>query len=93
MAVFLFHILPARDGVDDWLWVVTGDLPPAYLVMDESPDAASALRAYVREMRQWTDAARSGESVEGLIPVNADPSVENADRLAKRLDFLGSIQF
>ena len=38
VAVFLFHILPAHSGVDDSLWVVAGDLPAAYLVVDESPD-------------------------------------------------------
>lgn len=93
VAVFLFHIAPAHDGVDDWLWVVVGDLPPAYLVTDESPSAVSALRAYIREMRQWTNAARLGRSVDGLIPVDAEPTLENAERLSKRLDFLGSIQF
>ena len=93
VAIFLFHIVPAYNGVDDWLWVVTGDLPAAYLVTDESPDAPSALRTYVREMREWADAARSSKSVDGLIPVNVEPSVENAARLEKRLDFLGSIQF
>src|ERR1700683_3971074 len=35
VAVFLFGILPARAGVDTWLWVVVGDLPSAYLVTDD----------------------------------------------------------
>jgi len=31
-AIFFFHIQPMRPEVDEWLWVVVGDLPPAYLV-------------------------------------------------------------
>src|SRR3954468_3164421 len=29
--IFLFKIRPARTGVDSWIWVVVGDVPPAYL--------------------------------------------------------------
>ena len=90
VAVFLFHIEPARKGVDDWLWVVSGDLPIAYLVVDESPDPVSALCTYVNEMRQWVEAARLGTPVVELIPVNVEPNLENAEKLANRLDFLES---
>jgi hypothetical protein len=31
VAVFLFRILPARPHIDEWIWVVVGDLPSAYL--------------------------------------------------------------
>jgi hypothetical protein len=30
-AVFLFHIRPGRAEIDPWIWVVVGDIPPAYL--------------------------------------------------------------
>jgi hypothetical protein len=29
-AIFLFNISPARTNVDKWMWVVVGDVPPAY---------------------------------------------------------------
>ena len=53
VAVFLFRIIPSREGVDEWLWVVVGDLPPAYLVTDENPTPVSALEAYAEEMKAW----------------------------------------
>jgi hypothetical protein len=43
-AVFLFEIDPATPDVDKVLWVVVGDLPPAYMVTDELPTPLDALR-------------------------------------------------
>ena len=87
-AVFLFRITPTKKNVDKWLWVIVGDLPPAYLVPDNSPTPTDALEGYVELMQEWVDAARAGESVEGLIPVNAAPTEANAAALSSRLDFL-----
>ena len=88
VAVFLFRIVPKRKRVDEWLWVVVGDLPPAYLVTDENPTPASALEAYIAEMSAWADAVESGQPVDNLIPVNVPPTPENAQQLRKRLTFL-----
>lgn len=30
VAVFLFQIENSRDDVDDWVWIIVGDIPPAY---------------------------------------------------------------
>jgi hypothetical protein len=87
-AVFLFKIVPKGNNVDELLWVIVGDLPPAYLVVDCSPNAACALDNYIGEVQRWVDAVTSGKSVEGVIPVNAAPTIENARQLQTRLDFL-----
>jgi len=60
LGVFLFRIRPTEPGVDDLLWVVVGDVPPAYLVTDDAGTPREALRAYVDEMSRWVDAVRSG---------------------------------
>jgi hypothetical protein len=91
IGVFLMRIEPAESGVDDWLWVVVGDVPPAYLVVDDNPTPADALDAYIIEMRQWVDAVRIGASIDDLIPVNAPPTMEFADMLASRLEFLSRV--
>jgi hypothetical protein len=88
VAVFLFRIIPSREGVDEWLWVVVGDLPPAYLVTDENPTPVSALEAYAEEMKAWVAAAEEGRSVEDFIPVNVPPTHENVEGLKRRLTFL-----
>ncbi|MBJ6985755.1 hypothetical protein [Luteimonas sp. MC1750] len=86
--VFLAQIKPNHPEIDEQLWVVVGDLPPAYLVCDSAANWQEALAAYVSEMRQWVEAASLGQSVEDLIPVNVPPTKEHASQLATRLDFL-----
>jgi hypothetical protein len=45
IAVFLFRISPARPDIDEWLWVIVGDLPPAYLVTECSKDPVGSSRS------------------------------------------------
>lgn len=88
VGVFLFRIVPTRKDVDEWVWVVTGDLPPAYITCEDSPNPATALDAYIGAMLEWVQAAEEGASTDQLIPVNVEPSKENAVRLRTRLNFL-----
>jgi len=90
VAVFLAQIVPGRDDVDEWLWVVVGDLPPAYLVVDDAPDSKEALRRYIELMAAWVAAARAGQPTGDLIPVNVNPTPEAAEALASRLRFLAT---
>ena len=88
--MFLFRIFPRSQDVDECLWVVVGDVPPAYLVTDESRTPAEALRTYISEMRYWVAAVESGKPVNELIPVNAPANPDTAMALKKRLAFLES---
>ena len=88
LGVFLLNLKPARAGVDDTLWVVTGDLPPAYLVCDDAPDWQQALTRYIEEMARWVSAVRTGKELDGVIPVNAPATPANADLLERRLKYI-----
>ena len=88
IAVFFFRIRPAKQDVDTELWVVVGDVPPAYLVTDQAPNPACALKMYIDLMGEWVTAVREGRPVDELIPVNVAPTVEWADKLDSRLVFL-----
>lgn len=88
MAVFLFELAPAQPSVDRFLWVIVGDIPPAYLVTDDAPEPIYALRAYIALMREWAETVKAGKSIKDLIPVNAAPTIENAADLESRLVFL-----
>jgi len=87
VGVFLFRIRP-KANADEWIWVVVGDLPPAYLAAVEFPNPACALEGYIGAMREWVDAVKRGKNVDELIPVNAAPTTANAKELASRLKFL-----
>ena len=88
VAVFLFRISPARVEVDEWLWVVVGDLPPAYLVTDVSKTPSQALASYVREMSRWIQVIKWGRRFEDVITVNLAPTWENAVALEDRLKII-----
>jgi hypothetical protein len=88
VGVFLVNIEPTNPDVDPWLWLIVGDIPPAYLVTDDAPSPRRALELYVEEMRLWTAAAHAGHDVSELIPVNVEPTSANAANLDRRLAFL-----
>jgi hypothetical protein len=88
IGIFYFEVLPKSKKLDSEIWVITGDLPPAYLSTEDIPTAANALDSYIIEMRMWLSAVKRGEPVDELIPVNAPPNEKNAKILKERLDFL-----
>jgi hypothetical protein len=90
VAVFLCLISSRLEDVDSCLWVIVGDLPPAYIVTEENPTPAAALEAYIDEMMDWVSAVEQGDSTEELIPVNAPATIEYAKQLRNRLEFLRS---
>jgi hypothetical protein len=88
LTIVLVEFAPTEPGVDSRVWVVGGDLPPAYLGWDPTDTWQDALRGYVEEMRLWTTAAAEGRPLNDLIPVNVAPTPAHAEMLASRLDLL-----
>jgi hypothetical protein len=86
--VFQFRIEPERADIPSELWVVAGDLPPAYFASDDDPTWEAALDSYIWQMQRWVDAVRAGQPVEDLIPVDVAPTPDHAELLASRLDLL-----
>ena len=70
------------------LWVIVGDVPSAYLVCDSAPTWREALESYIFEMEKWVAAVRGGDSLGNVIPVGAEPTLEHAEMLATRLQFI-----
>jgi hypothetical protein len=86
--VFFFRLVPARPDMDKELWVIVGDLPPAYIVCDNAQTWQEALDAYGVEMMRCVEAVRAGRSVQDLIPVNAPPTAQYADMLETRIKLI-----
>jgi hypothetical protein len=86
--VFFARIQPARPAIDDFLWVIVGDLPSAYLVTDACKTPSQAMDAYIEEMRKWIALAKKGETSRNVIPVNVPATPEWAKVLEGRLDTL-----
>lgn len=88
LGVFYVEIEPSGLEVDDTVWVIVGDLPPAYMDIESCNNGAQALDAYVYCMNEWVEHVLAGKSVDGLIPVNVPPKIKYAKMLKSRLDFI-----
>lgn len=86
--VFFARITPSREDVDEYLWVVVGDLPPAYLVTDDCRNPREALEGYIWEMRKWVKLAKDGKASTSVTPVNAPATPEWANVIESRLNTL-----
>jgi hypothetical protein len=91
VGLFLCRIVPSAEGIDEWLWVIVGDVPPAYLVTDKCKNPAQALDAYTEEMSRWIELARDGKSSNRVISVNVPATPEWAEHLRVRLELVGKL--
>ena len=91
VAIFLFRIDASRPEVDEWLWVVVGDLPSTYIVIDDCETPSKALEAYITEVSKWVELAKHGRSSKRFIHVNKPPTPENAAALERRLNFFSEV--
>ena len=86
--VFFFHIRFSRPEVGPWIWVMVGDVPPAYLPVEDCSSPAEAFRTYMRGMNKWVELAREGKSGtpdQGIPPVHFSPTPEWAEEINRRL--------
>lgn len=88
VAVFLFHFQERIDEMDEWLWVIAGDLPTMYLVLDQATNPASAIEVYCNLMEEWAKAVLEDRPLGDVFPVKAEASIENAKNLLKRINFI-----
>ncbi|ARN22507.1 hypothetical protein [Piscinibacter gummiphilus] len=85
-AVFLYETVPVKRGVDRFHWIVWGDVPAAYLVLDDAPDPDSAVDAYLYEVRNWIAAVRGQESLPDVMPIDWAKTREGADQLEQLIE-------
>lgn len=91
VALFLFEIENLASPDDSYLWVVVGDLPSAYFVLDDACNPEDALCVYLGLMDEWATTVLSDLPTEDCFPVKLPsdfPKKEAAEMLTIRLDFL-----
>jgi hypothetical protein len=87
LGIFLFEIEPLNNNVDDFIWIIVGDLPSFYL--DKSVTTGQeALQVYCELMEDWIDKVKKGESILECFPIPAAPTIENAELLNNRISFI-----
>jgi hypothetical protein len=87
--VFFFHIRPARADIDPWIWIVVGDIPPAYLPLSGCESPRKVFRTYIHGMGRWVEFARKGQpgaiSPQDVPPVNLPATPEWAERINQKI--------
>ncbi len=86
--LFLVELDPPTPEIDQCVWTIVGDLPPAYISTVYAKSPRAALDGYIGEMEAWVDAVENGKPMDDLIPVNSAPTPANAKALKSRLAFL-----
>lgn len=88
IAIFLFKFGSLIGDTDDKLWVIVGDLPSAYLVVDEDDDPRQATERYCELMDDWCEAVEQGSDLSEVYPVDVPATSENSELLRKRISFI-----
>ena len=94
VAVFAYKVEKSRPiGIDatdilEWIWVMVGDLPSAYLVNEEITDALVALAGYTVVAGDWVKAVEVGGSADNPAYFDAPTDKEHAALLRPRIEFL-----
>jgi hypothetical protein len=84
VALFLFRITIRDLETPEWVWIIVGDLPPAYLGFHGFPSPRAALLLYIEGVEEWL-AASPEERVSGdLIPIEVPPKAELIEMLRDR---------
>lgn len=78
------------DSTDvlEWIWVVVGDLPSAYLVNEEITDGLVALAGYTAVAADWVKAVEAGGSADGPVCFDAPAEKKYAELMRPRIEFL-----
>jgi hypothetical protein len=88
-AVFFFHIRSRGVDVDPWIWIVFGDIPPAYLPLSDCESPSEVFRTYIHGMSRWVEFARKGQpgaAIPGDVPpVDLPPTPEWAERINQKI--------
>lgn len=85
LCVFLYQIESDIPEVDDYVWIVVGDIPPAYIDIIGANQPNEVIESYVDIMTDWLDTVYQGKSVVECYPVEVPATKEYAKMLEIRL--------
>jgi hypothetical protein len=84
MAVFLLEVL-VKGRSREWLWVVAGDLPPAYFSLARAAEPGEALHVYCELIERWVEAVERGTLDRDVFPLGVEPTAAVAATLRAKL--------
>jgi len=91
VALFLCRVTIRKIEEPEWIWVVVGDLPSAYMEFDVAPNPRAALLRYIEGVEEWLAATPEERSSDNLIPIEVPHGDDLMDALRGRMETLRSI--
>jgi len=88
LCIFLFDIDNSASKEDNLLWIVVGDLPSIYLDTYGVKTTTQVVEDYIYLATEWIQQVKTGGSLEACFPFKATPTIEAADLLERRIDFM-----
>lgn len=88
LTVFLFEIIPNSQNADDYVWVVVGDLPSAYIDIESARDKKQVVKTYTEIMGDWVHVVKKSGNIEDCYPLNVPPTKEYAEMLSIRIKLI-----
>ena len=73
------------------MWIVVGDIPPAYIPLEDCRTSREVFDTYIDGMKRWVQLAREGREAapeDGVPQVNVPTTREWAESLDGRLSSL-----
>ncbi len=89
LCVFYYEIEPLPESkADNFVWLIVGDLPPAYIDIQSATNEFEALNSYVFLMEDWINHVNKGKSVKDCFPINVKPTKKYATMLSNRINII-----
>lgn len=86
--IFLFDIDNASSHQDNLLWIIVGDIPSMYLDTQGPRTTREVVEDYIRLSQNWISNIKAGRSLESCFPFRAEPTLELAGLLEKKIAFM-----
>lgn len=78
--LFAMEVL-VKGAAREWLWVIAGELPSAYVPISEAPSTRAAMTSYCAMIERWIADRERG-------PVGLEPTAASREHLQKQLSVL-----
>jgi hypothetical protein len=88
--IFLFEIENTQSTMDNFLWVIVGDIPSMYLDTYGPKSTTEVLEDYIRLAEDWINHIKGGKSIDECYPFCAEPTIELAELLEAKVSFMKS---
>lgn len=88
LCIFLYRIDKLQSSEDNLVWIVVGDIPPAYLDTYNVESTKEVIENYIELVEDWIENAESGNSFEDCFPFKSDTPEESITMLKTRIQLL-----